>query len=102
MGLEAAICDLPTIYIGYDAYTFGMRFGVMTGFQQRMTHNRRPLRIRAAKVANNEEELLAYIDQYLSDRSVDRTARHEYAVSECGEIDGLSTVRLMDMIKSRL
>lgn len=102
MGLEAAICDLPTIHIGYDAYTFGVRFGVTTGFQQRMTHNRRPLRLKASKVAKSEKELLAYIDQYLSDRSIDRETRREYAVSECGELDGQAASRLIGMIKTHL
>ncbi|MBL8101917.1 MAG: hypothetical protein JNM02_05260 [Anaerolineales bacterium] len=102
MGLEAAICDLPTIHIGYDAYTFGVRFAVTTGFQQRMTHNRRELRLKASKVAKNEKELLTYIEQYLNDRSLDRESRREYAVSECGELDGQATSRLTAMIKHRL
>lgn len=102
MGLEAAICDLPTIHVGYDAYTFGVRFGVTTGFQQRMTHNRRPLRLSASKVAKNESDLLSYIDLYLSDRNADHDARREYALSECGDLDGKSSSRLIEMIKSRV
>jgi hypothetical protein len=102
MGLEAAICDLPTIHVGYDAYTFGVRFGVTTGFQQRMTHNRRPLRLKASKVAKSEKELLSHIDQYLSDSAIDREARHEYAVLECGDMDGQASTRLISMIKNRL
>lgn len=102
MGLEAAICDLPTIHIGYDAYTFGVRFGVTTGFQQRMSHNRRPLRLKASKVAKSEKELISYIEQYLYDRSVDSEARREYALSECGNLDGQAASRLTAMIKSRL
>ena len=102
MGLESAICDLPTIHIGYDAYTFGVRFGVTTGFQQRMTHNRRRLRLDASKVAKSQKELVSYIETYLSDRSLDRESRREYAVSECGELDGKATARLASMIKSRL
>lgn len=100
MGLEAAICDLPTIHIGYDAYTIGMKFGLTSAFQQRMTHNRRPLRLRASKVAKSEMDLIKYIEEYLGDRSMDSEARREYAVSECGELDGLSCSRLVEMIKS--
>lgn len=102
MGLEAAICDLPTIHVGYDAYTFGVRFGVTTAFQQSMSHNRRPLRLKASKVAKSEKDLLEYIGQYLSDRTIDSEARHEYAVSECGELDGQATSRLMAMVNSRM
>jgi len=102
IGLEAAICDLPVIHIGYDAYTFGVRFGVTTGFQQRMTHNRRKLRLAASKVAKSEIELLSYIEYYLSDKNHDSEARREYAVSECGELDGQSALRLVKLIKSHI
>lgn len=102
MGLEAAICDLPTIHVGYDAYTFGVRFGVTTGFQQRMSHNRRPLRLKASKVAKSEKELLEYIEKYLYNRNIDSEARREYALSECGDLDGQAALRLIAMIKTRL
>ncbi len=102
ISLEAAICDLPVIHLGYDSYTFGQRFNTTTAFQQRQTHNRRKLRLAAAKVAKTETELVTYIGDYLSDRTLDREARHEYAVSECGELDGRAGMRLIEMIKNRM
>lgn len=102
IGLEAAICDLPTIHIGYDPYKFGVRFSVTTGFLQRQTHNRRPLRLSAARVAKNETDLFKALEDYLSDHTLDRDARRIYAESECGELDGKSSTRLVDMIKSRI
>ena len=79
IGLEAAICDLPTIHVGFDPYTFGLRFSVTTGFLQRQTHNRRPLRLAAARVAKNEKELFKALEDYLSDRTLDCDARRIYA-----------------------
>ncbi len=102
ISLEAAICDLPVIHAGYDTYTFGQRFFVTTGFLQRQTHNLRKLRLAASKVARSEMELIRSIDDYLSDHTLDREARHEYAASECGELDGQAGIRLVNMIKSRL
>lgn len=102
MGLEAAICDLPVVHLGYDSYTTGQRFNSTTAFQQRQTHNLRKLRLVASKVAKNESELVTFIGQYLSDRTLDHEARQEYAVSECGELDGLAGVRLAEMIRSRI
>lgn len=102
ISLEAAICDLPVIHLGYDTHTYGHTFDMTTTFQQRMTHNRKPLRLAASKVARSEVELITFIDQYLADRSLDREARHKYAVSECGELDGQAGVRLTEMIKSRM
>jgi len=102
MGLEAAICDLPTIHIGYDAYTYGIRYSMTTAFQQRMTHNRRLLRLAASKVAKSEAGLISAIDAYLSDHNLDQIARHDYAVSECGELDGLAGYRLIEMITNHV
>ena len=102
IGLEAAICDLPTIHIAYDPYTFGLRFSVTTGFLQRQTHNRRPLRLAAARVVKKERELFDALEDYLNDRTLDRDARRAYAESECGELDGKAGMRLVNMIKSRL
>jgi hypothetical protein len=39
---------------------------------------------------------------YLADRTLEHEARHEYAVSECGELDGRAGERLVQMIKSRI
>lgn len=102
ISLEAAICDLPTIHVGFDPYTFGLRYSVTTAFLQRQTHNRRPLRLAAARVAKNEKELFAALEAYLNDRTLEREARRRYAESECGELDGQAATRLTDMIKSRL
>ncbi|MBM3181473.1 MAG: hypothetical protein FJZ86_14115 [Chloroflexi bacterium] len=102
IGLEAAICDLPTIHVAYDPYTFGLRFSVTTGFLQRQTHNRRPLRLAAARVTKNENELFKALEDYLSDHTLDRDARRAYAESECGELDGRAGARLVEMIKSKL
>jgi hypothetical protein len=102
IGLEAAICDLPTIHIGFDPYQFGLRFSVTTGFLQKQTHNLRSLRLAAARVAKNEKDLFRAIEDYLSDRTLDRDARRIYAESECGEMDGQAGARLVNMIKSRI
>ena len=102
ISLEAAICDLPVIHLGYDAYTFGHRYGITSEFQQRQTHNRRKLRLAASKVATNEEELISFIDRYLSDSALEREQRHAYAISECGDLDGNAGARLVDMLVSRM
>lgn len=102
ISLEAAICDLPVIHVGYDLFIYGHRFHLTTAFQQRQTHNLRKLRLAASRVAKNEKELLKYISDYLNDRTLDQGARYDYAVSECGELDGQAGTRLSRMIKSRL
>lgn len=102
ISLEAAICDLPVIHLGYDVYTYGHRFHMTSAFLQRQTHNRRKLRLAASRIAKNEEELIKYVNLYLGDRMLDHDARREYAISECGELDGQSGQRLVEMIKNRI
>lgn len=102
ISLEAAIFDLPVIHVGYDLYTYGHRFHLMSAFQQRQTHNRRKLRLAASRVAKDETELIKYINDYLNNRNLDQEARRAYAISECGELDGQAGLRLAQMIKSRL
>ena len=102
ISLEAAICDLPTIHVGYDAFAHGQRFGVTSTFLQRQTHNRRPLRLAAARVVKNEKELFDALNAYLSECALERDARLAYAISECGELDGKSGSRLVSMINSVL
>ena len=102
IGLEAAICDLPVIHVGYDAFAHGQRYGVTSAFLQRQTHNQRPLRLAAARVARNEKELIHAIEAYLKDPALEREMRKTYAESECGFLDGQSGMRVVQMIKSRL
>jgi len=102
VSLEAAICDLPTIHIGYDSYTYGRRYSISAAFQRRQTHNLRKLRLEAAKVAEDQDQLIQYLDFYLQDRTLDQAQRREYALVECGYLDGLSGERLAALIKSYL
>ncbi len=94
VSLEAAINDLPTIHIGYEDFSYFARYPSYVGFHQRMTHNRRPLRLAAARIAKDEKELIRYVDMYLKDRTVDKEQRYEYALSECGFLDGKASERL--------
>lgn len=100
MGLEAAICDLPTIYINYEPCNHGFYYTSTSHWQSRMTHNMRELRLKAAKVSESDDKLLADIQDYLVDRSLDSDKRAEYAFSECGVLDGKAGLRLADVIYS--
>jgi hypothetical protein len=100
VSLEAAICDLPAIHVGYDDYTFGYKFNTTATFQRRQSHNLRKLRLEAARVAEDQNQLIEYINLYLADPCLDRAQRYDYALSECGPLDGLSGDRLAEVIKS--
>lgn len=101
ISLEAALCDLPTIHVGYDGYTFGVRYGVTSSFQQRQTHNKRKLRLAASRVAKSEQDLMKHLEELLADRSIQRDERREYAAHECGPLDGKASERLAEMVNAR-
>lgn len=99
VALEAAICDLPTIHLGYEDFRTGLSYFSLTDFQQRQTHNRRPLRLAASAVAQSKADLIRQIEAYLAKPEKDAAARAEYARSECGLIDGKASERLADFLK---
>lgn len=101
ISLEAALCDLPFIHVGYDVNTYGLQYNSTAEYQQRQTHNKRPLRLSAAAVPKSETELLKAVETYFADRAKDGEKRREYALSECGFLDGKSCERLSRMIRSR-
>jgi hypothetical protein len=98
LGLEAAVCDLPTIYIDYDLYPHGFNVKAMSWWYRKTTHNRRFLRLRAARVVHDDNELLEAVMTYAADRNEHAIERQEYALSECGYLDGKSTERLATLI----
>jgi CDP-glycerol glycerophosphotransferase (TagB/SpsB family) len=102
ISLEAAICNTPTIHIGYDEYVYGRQFKQRVSFLQAMTHNKRTARIEASRVVMSAKQLINEIELYLSDRNRDSEARKRYAKIECGELDGRAAERLADMIRSRI
>jgi len=99
VSLEAAINDLPTIHMGYEAYSYGLRYPSFIKFCQKMTHNRNKLRLAAARTANNEDELIKYLEMYLNNKSQDKENRYKYALSECEFMDGKSSERLASLVK---
>lgn len=102
LGLEAAVCGLPTIYVDYDLYAHGFNVKAMSWWYRQTSHNRRPLRLRAARVVQDDNELLDAVISYAGDRSQQAGERREYALSECGYLDGLATERLAVLVRETL
>jgi hypothetical protein len=102
VSLEASICDLPVVHMGYDPYSFGLKPWFTAAYGRRHTHNRRKLRLMAAKIAENSAQLSEYIELYLSDRSTDQEARRDYALLEIGYLDGKAGERLAELIRGVL
>ena len=97
--LEASIFDLPSIFVGYDSYTFEHRYAFFSEFHQRQAHNLKKIRQQASAKAENEEDLSYWIEKYLEDRSVHKEERSKYALQECCFLDGRSGLRLCNLIR---
>ena len=102
LGLEAAICDLPTIHIGYDKFTYQISPMAWSSTGARNAHNQDAQRRAASKVVGSDAELEQALSIYLQDRSLDRKERYEYALSECGYLDGKATQRLASLVVKQL
>lgn len=100
VALESAINDLPTIHLGYENFSYGQRYPLYPDFQAGMTHNKRPLRLAAGKVARSDKDLMQFIEMYLKDKSIDHQARMDYSRAECGEVDGKAGLRLAELIQA--
>ena len=98
LGLEAAICDLPTIHIGYDKFTYQISPMAWSSTGARNAHNQDPQRRAASRVVGSDAELETALTAYLENRSLDHEARYEYALSECGHLDGKATERLASLV----
>lgn len=100
--LEAAILDLPSIFVGYDNYTYGQKYAFSSLFQQRQAHNNKKKRINASAKAQDEKELLLWIERYINNPMIHKSERFSYALSECEFLDGKSGERLSQLIDSLL
>lgn len=98
LGLEAAICDLPTIHIGYDKFTYQISPIAWSVTGSRNAHNQDTQRRAAAQVVTSDDELTKALESYLNNRNLHNSERFEYALSECEFLDGYATKRLADVI----
>lgn len=102
LGLEAAICDLPTIHIGYDSYTFQISPMAWVSTGARNAHNQDALRRAAAVVTTSDAHLIQALENYLDNRKLHQEERLAYALSECEFLDGNATNRLAAMIAENI
>lgn len=100
LGLEAAICDLPTIHIGYDKFTYQISPMAWSTTGARNSHNQDIQRRAASRVVVSDKELTDALEAYLSDHNLHKEERLEYALSECEYLDGQATRRLAEAVAS--
>jgi hypothetical protein len=93
MAIEAAIHDVPIVTVGYSGRGHAAETGAVLSPRSidshaRETHNRRLLSHGGTVVARTEDELIAAVGRYLSDRSLDAQGRRRIVDQEVGPNHG--------------
>ncbi len=102
--IEAAIFDLPII--NYAFGVFAMSHYINTDLSASVwkdaSHIQNVLRTKGARIAYNEEELIAMINMYLENRSIDAEGRKTIVEEQCGPNRGTAGRAIGEYILSQL
>lgn len=96
MCLDAMANGAPVIVIGFDAVSVPQEKSVRNYTE--LQHIKELLEFNAVSLANSDEELLAFINQYLNDRSFNLENRQICVATETFGLDGKAAARVADLI----
>lgn len=99
MCLDAMANGAPVIVIGFDAVPVPQERSVRNYTE--LQHIKELLEFNAVSLANSNDELLFFINQYLNDRSFNLENRQKCVVAETFGLDGKAAARVADLLASR-
>ena len=99
MCLDAMANGAPVIVIGFDAVPVPPERSVRNYTE--LQHIKELLEFNAVSLANSNEELLGFINQYLNNRSFNLENRQKCVAAETFGLDGKAAARVADLIASR-
>lgn len=99
MCLDAMANGAPVIVIGFDAVPVPPERSVRNYTE--LQHIKELLEFNAVSLANGNEELLGFINQYLNDRSFNLENRQKCVAAETFGLDGKAAARVADLIANR-
>ena len=97
MQLEAAIYDKPVINVAFDPGSVAINDKSMTE-EEAQYHNARVVATGGVQLARSPEHLIACINQYLGDPSLEYEGRKRIRQQECGPLDGKAAERIAGFI----
>jgi hypothetical protein len=92
LAIEASIFDTPVINIGFDGQP-GSNSRLME-WHYGSTHFQKVVRSGAVRIAQSADEMIALINQYLIDPSLDAAGRRRIVEDQCAFTDGRSAGRV--------
>ena len=93
IAIEAAIFDTPVVNIAFDGEV-PSDFARSAKRYYRFTHYVNVTRHQAVRVADTPDAMIAFVDRYLVDSSLDREGRRQVAQEQCQFLDGRASERV--------
>jgi hypothetical protein len=101
ISIEAAIFDTPVVNIAFDGEE-DAEWTRSARRYYRFTHYVNITRHGAARVAETPEQLVAHVERYLADPSLDREGRQTVVREQCQFFDGRSAERVASFVVEEL
>ncbi|MDP3764334.1 MAG: CDP-glycerol glycerophosphotransferase family protein [bacterium] len=99
MMIDAAIFDKPIINIKFERKIHPMNFVL---WAYKVAHYQFILKTGGVRLANNENELVKWLNNYLDDPRLDNEGRRKLVSSQCLSVDGQAGRRVADFLIKRL
>lgn len=99
--IESSLLDTPSVMIGFDACEEKNYWRSSKRLPKR-DHEIPTVKSGGFKVANNKQELIKYINEYLDNRNLDKEGRQRLVQEQCYKIDGKAGERVAKFILSKV
>ena len=99
MVIDAAIFDKPVINVKFERRHHSRNFVL---WAYRVAHYQLVLKTGGVQLANNENDLVEYLNKYLDNPGLDRKNRKELVSSQCFNLDGQAGQRVADFLIKQL
>lgn len=99
--IESSLLDTPSVMIGFDACEDKNYWRSSKRLPKR-DHEIPAVKSSGFKVANNKQELIKYINEYLDNRNLDKEGRQRLVQEQCYKIDGKAGERVAKFILSKI
>lgn len=101
LAIDAAAFDRPVVLMAFDGEKEKSYYEGVAHYYD-FDHISNLVKTGGQKLARNKKELIKYINEYLTDPSIDKGGRKRVVDEQCWKLDGKSSQRVADYILSFL
>lgn len=99
MMIDAAIFDKPVINVKFEWRYHSRNF---VSWVYKIAHYQSVLKTGGVRLANNQNELVEWLNNYLADPSLDRKGRKLLVEEQCWKLDGQAGERVANFVLSQI